>query len=356
MNALNVRKFLSDKKMKVNWAIPALIACALVLMAIGQGNAAGIPIINITSVEQNTSVTISGYNFPAQTFTVRMGPYGTLGIGGTVVGTKDPASGSAFTATYNIPAALVGAARIAIRLESPEGYYSYNWFYNQPSTVPIPAPGVTPVPGYTGIPTFNISAVKAGETVSILTSNLPASQLFTVRMGEYGTLALGGTVVGTLDSGSGGTLSQTFTIPAALVSRAKIAIRMDCPLGYYSYNWFYNNTSPVSPSATPAVTLVPAYYGIPTFSIISVVKDVQVTISTFNFPPGQTFTVKMGEFGTMGIGGIVVTTTDSASGGSFSKTYAIPAALAGRSKIAIRLESANGYFYAYNWFYNNTTD
>jgi hypothetical protein len=61
----------------------------------------------------------------------------------------------------------------------------------------------------------------------------------------------------------------------------------------------------------------------------------------------------MGEYGTYGIGGIVVTTVNSGAGGSFSATYAIPAALVGRSKIAIRLESANGYYYAYNWFYNN---
>jgi hypothetical protein len=46
---------------------------------------------------------------------------------------------------------------------------------------------------------------------------------------------------------------------------------------------------------------------------------------------------------------------NSGTGGAFSKTFTIPAALAGRYKIAIRLETASGYYYAYNWFYNNAS-
>ncbi len=33
-------------------------------------------------------------------------------------------------AVYTIPASLHGLDRIAIRMDSPEGYYSYNWFWN----------------------------------------------------------------------------------------------------------------------------------------------------------------------------------------------------------------------------------
>ena len=63
----------------------------------------------------------------------------------------------------------------------------------------------------------------------------------------------------------------------------------------------------------------------------------------------------MGAYGTLGIGGILVTSVDTGAGGNFSATYDIPAALAGSSKIAIRLETASGYFYAFNWFYNTST-
>jgi hypothetical protein len=94
--------------------------------------------------------------------------------------------------------------------------------------------------------------------------------------------------------------------------------------------------------------------GIPTFSISSVVKDSTVTIATSNFPAGVVFTVRMGAYGTAGIGGTVITTTNSGSGGSFSATYNIPAGLVGAGRIAIRMEATTGGFFAYNWFWNST--
>ena len=332
-----------------------VIAAALVLGAFSTSQAFAIPTISINSVVNDVSVTITGVNFPAdQTFTVRMGAFGTLGIGGVVVGTKAPASGSSFTATYTIPASLVGASKIAIRLDSPQGYYSYNWFYNNTAPVAtLPAPVGTPVAAYTGIPTFNISSVVSGTSVTVQASNFPAGQTFTVRMGLFGTLALGGTVIGTTSSGTGGSFSATYAIPAALAGLSKIAIRMDSPEGYYAYNWFYNNsTGSVTPAPTTATPVVSGYTGFPTMSILSVVKDSKVTIHAMNVPAGETMTVLMGEFGTMGIDGIAVTTISTGMGGVFDATYMIPAALAGRSKIAIRLEMSSGY-YAYNWFYNN---
>lgn len=345
------------------------LAVGLLFTAFQTSQASSIPVISITAVQKDVSVTIYGVNFPAgQTFTVRMGPYGTLGIGGIVVGSRDSGTGGAFTATYNIPAALAGSTKIAIRLESSQGYYSYNWFWNNSTSVsatatpsatsstPVPTVVVTTPPTYTGIPSFSIVKIVKGTSVTIRTNNYPALQTFTVRMGEYGTLGIGGAIVGTTASGVGGSFEATYAIPAALAARSKIAIRMDSAQGYYAFNWFDNidyniSTTPVTPSVTP----VPGYTGIPTFFIAAVVKDSKVTINAYNFPAGQTFTVRMGAYGTLGIGGIAVATKDSGTGGSFTATYDIPASLAGSSKIAIRLETANGYYYAYNWFYNNTT-
>ena len=94
---------------------------------------------------------------------------------------------------------------------------------------------------------------------------------------------------------------------------------------------------------------------IPTFSITSVVTDTTVTIQTANFPANQNFVVTMGPFGSKGINGIVVATTNSGAGGSFSATYNIPAQLKGSYQIAVRLQTSHAYpFFAYNWFYNNT--
>jgi len=61
----------------------------------------------------------------------------------------------------------------------------------------------------------------------------------------------------------------------------------------------------------------------------------------------------MGKYGTLGIGGVVIGTTNSGTGGAFSATYSIPAELKGETRIAIRLDSTTGGFYSYNWFWNN---
>lgn len=92
---------------------------------------ATIPMFTIAGVVADQSVTIQAADFPAhQQFEVLMGAYGTLGVNVVKVATADSGNGGSFTATYTIPAALQGPARIAIRLQSVSGYYSYNWFYN----------------------------------------------------------------------------------------------------------------------------------------------------------------------------------------------------------------------------------
>ena len=104
----------------------------------------------------------------------------------------------------------------------------------------------------------------------------------------------------------------------------------------------------------PAFGMGSVYKGFPTFSISAVVKDQTVTIQGYNFPANDKFTVTMGAYGTQGIGGVVIETTDSGAGGSLTKTYKIPASLAGSKRIAIRLQSPSSGYFAYNWFYNNT--
>lgn len=99
----------------------------------------------------------------------------------------------------------------------------------------------------------------------------------------------------------------------------------------------------------------PIYKGIPTFSIYSVVRNKEVTIYTYNFPPNLKFDVYMGPMGTKGIGGYYVTSFNSGKGGSFfAGPFTIPAALKGSYRIAIRAQNNNTGYYAYNWFYNNT--
>jgi len=91
---------------------------------------------------------------------------------------------------------------------------------------------------------------------------------------------------------------------------------------------------------------------IPTFAIKAVQRNMYVTIQTDNLPANDTFYVTMGPFGGRGINGYDVATQNSGSGGRITVTYAIPVAMRGAHKIAIRLESTSSGYYAYNWFYN----
>jgi hypothetical protein len=207
---------------------------------------------------------------------------------------------------------------------------------------------------YTGIPTFSIVSVVENTSVTIKTHNFPPNDTFKVLMGDMGTRGVNGIKVATQSSGSGGSFTATYDIPAELSGQYRIAIRLQSTSGsgYFAYNWFYNDPSGTSGGATPP----PGYSGFPTFSIVSVVQDSSVTILTKNLPPNDTFKVLMNYMGTRGKGGTQVATLDSGSGGAQTLTYNIPAFLVGQYQIAIRLQSTTGSgYFAYNWFYNNTS-
>lgn len=329
-----------------------------------------VPTISITAVQRGQSVSFQTYNYPAgQAFTVRMGKMGTLGLGGEVVGTFNSGNGGSMPGVFNIPPALKDEYQIAIRLDSNQGYYSFNWFYNNTTTAPAPAaPGSgSSSSGYVGIPTFKITAVTQGQTVTIVTDNFPAGQTFYVTMGKMYTQGIGGHDVGILESEAGGTLERTFTIPAALANDGRIAIRAQTAHTnpYYAYNWFWNNstttsttttTTATTPSTTTSAAIGPVYYGIPTFTVCQVTRDNQVEILTKNYPLNQTFYVTMGPMFTQGIGGEPVGKLESEDKSSGRYVFTIPANLHNSHRISIRAQTNHPYpYYSYNWFYNNTT-
>ncbi|MBU1660181.1 MAG: hypothetical protein KKD28_01760 [Chloroflexi bacterium] len=205
------------------------------------------------------------------------------------------------------------------------------------------------------IPTFVITAVAQDNYVKIMTDNFPPDTTFTVTMGAMGTKGVGGIVVATTYSGTGGRFEATYSIPAALYGSHQIAVRLQSISSlHYAYNWFYNNNANV-PGVIPPV-VIPGYSGYPTFAITDVVEGVSVTIAGNNFTPNDSFLVRMNWMGTQGVAGTVVeTVTTDASGKLSNSTYAIPGFLSTSYKIAIRLESPTTNYYAYNWFYNNST-
>jgi len=229
----------------------ALMATLVGFTHTGARFAGTIPTFSIIGVVKDESVTIQTANFPAnQTFDVRMGKNGTLGVKGILVTSTPSDKGGTFMATYSIPEELHGQVFIAIRLESKPGYFSYNWFENRTSgkpETPVPPADSNPVATSTATPitpTISIVSHVKDETVTIKTDHFPASQTFEVRMGKIGTQGIKGILVSTVDSGKGGTFTGTYDIPSELHGQAIIAIRLECKAGWYSYNWFNNTTTP----------------------------------------------------------------------------------------------------------------
>lgn len=323
-----------------------IMIAALATPAFAAAPSVVIPTFSIVSVVADTSVTIQAYNFPAgDSFNVLMNTMGTRGVNGIKVASISSGAGGSFTATFNIPAALFGRYRIAIRLQSTtgSGYFAYNWFYNNTAGN---SGGLDPI--YSGIPTFKIMSVDRDKTVTIRTSNFPKNDTFKVLMNYMGTKGKNGIQVATVSSGAGGTLNFTFNIPDALKGQYQIAIRLASTTGsgYFAYNWFYNNT-------TGSGGVIPGYTGFPTFSIAAVNRNKTVTIVTNNLRPNTDYQVLMSYMGTRGIGGYYVTTFNSGAGGAQTLTFNIPADLKGQQQIAVRVQSQ--YNFAYNWFWNNST-
>jgi hypothetical protein len=227
----------------------------------------------------------------------------------------------------------------------------------------LAVPGITVLAGSTSastavvIPTFVIKAVDQNDLVTIQTDNLRLNDTYYVTMGLMGTRGVNGIHVATVATTDSGRITKTFSIPAALRGQAKIAIRLESPYtGYYAYNWFYNSDANLhligTPEGSPPST--GGYICCPYFSIAAVVKATSVTIQEHNFPPNKTFNVRMNWMGTKGVAGAIVETVTTDANGKLSDTkYLIPDFLQGSYKIAIRLESTTGGYFAYNWFYNN---
>ncbi len=260
------------------------------------------PFFYIVSVAVNTSVTIESYNFPANDeFIVWMGPLDTAEGESVQVTQQSSGDGGSFTATYNIPNSLKGAYRIAVRLESPSsGYYAYNWFYNDDDAGRAGGPKGSNTPSPTPLPT---TQPPTAVPTSPAAATIPATQAAI-------TLA---------------PLQAPTTVQA--------------------------NSSLAASGGTNLI--LPDY---PYFFIEAVVVNQTVTIKGYNFPAKDKFNVTMGLMGTRGINGIPAGEYSTEKVGQFTATFNIPAALHDLKQISIRLESPTSRYYAFNWFYNNTTN
>ncbi len=245
----------------------ALALVALVGAALPQKVMAASPFISITGVKAGEWVTVHATGLPAvQLFTAKMDKSATTADNGTIVGQTYSNSDGTFDATYVIPSGLKSVASIAIRIDSAQGYYAYNWFYNQTSGSTATA---TPTP--TGTPTTSLEklyvtvvAVEKNNRITASVTGFPANVNFTVKIGPYYTFGSNQQVMKTINSGNGGSFLFNVDLPAMVKDVSLVTIRLD---GYangkhmVAYNAFTNKTmgtiSTDQPTSTPTPTSTP---------------------------------------------------------------------------------------------------
>jgi len=89
-------------------------------------------------------------------------------------------------------------------------------------------------------------------------------------------------------------------------------------------------------------------------SIFYVEENEYVTMVMEKFPSNETYYVFMGEYGSYGMGGTLVSKLTTNDGGTFLATFPIPDDMDNEDRIAIRFQSASGKSVWWNWFYNDS--
>ncbi len=222
------------------------IFLALLLMVFTLSLAAPVsaadPRISIIAVKVDELITVRTSDFPANvTFTVRMDVAGNMGIDGIVVGETNSGIGGAFDVSYRIPAELRGVKTIAVRFESANGYYAYNWFNNRTSgttTPPVSTPS-NPIPVTGAKPALTIIGVEANDSVTVEARNLPAYTTFTVRIGPYYTFFRDYAIMPSVVSDAYGVARFTLDLPDVVMDESLVTVRIDGG-GRYAFNAFRN--------------------------------------------------------------------------------------------------------------------
>lgn len=316
--------------------------------------------LSIVSVKAGKSVTIQVAAMPANTvYQVRMNTIGTLGVGGTLVGTAKTNGSGTFTATFAIPESLKSLDKIAIRAEAQAhaDWFVYNWFNNVSSSTSGSTTGssssstdANSIPAGTySAGNLTVDAVEEDKEVSISLTNGPANTLLTAYVdwqNRSGTLL--GKKVGTVRTDKNGAAEATFTLPAAASDRPELRIRLQFGT-FLAYKWFLNAESDeyTGSSADPDYT-----GGIPYILVTGVEAGDTVSIDAINFPKGD-YEVLIGKLSGKGKNGTVVDTIKIKKDTTFSGSFDIPDDLDDRDELAIRVQSVDdSSLFAYTWFEN----
>jgi hypothetical protein len=205
--------------------------------------------------------------------------------------------------------------------------------------------------------TLKIVSVEAGQSATIRVQGMARDTPVTVRMGRYGTKGAGGTVVGNTVTSSQGSFTSKFAIPASLANEKKIAVRVEVTADpkQYLHNWFKNETN----AKTSVTSTVPGgAMSTGNLKVTDVVEDKSVSIKLTNAPANARLAIwfdwKNANTGVMR--GQQAGTIKVGSNGTVSKTIEMPAAVADRVSLRIRLQGIDSNFQAYQWFINGDDD
>jgi hypothetical protein len=283
-----------------------------------------------------------------------------------LVGYADETNGPRFTKTFDIPDDLKDADELKVAVVNAFNGHSGSMAFIYDEGYVSVAPKGFFTTTYVGDSTYkynstttpftNILNVVPDGEVTLQVFNFPPDKDFIVKMGPMGTRGINGFVIGTQNSGEGGSFIATYPIPPQLYGSDMISIRMESTSSdHFVYDYFQNKdgfSSDASGDPSNGDWVLPAGTH-PNTQVVGVVQGGSVTIKGTNFTLNDTYTVRMGAIGTQGVGGIVVDSYVTGSSSSFTATFTIPASLQSAAKIAIRFESNNSPYYAYDWFYNS---
>lgn len=174
-----------------------------------------------SEVKEDVSVTLRGKNLTASTrYTIYLNKYGADLSKAIIAGWVTTDKYGQFETTLSLPAKLNDVSKIAVSIFSKAGDKASNWFVNATAEGNTGGVGIQPL-------SFKVISAKEDAWVKIQTSNLLANVRFDVYMGKAGSKGVEGFKVGTLYSTKGGSVKETYDIPANLQGRSKIDVRLE---------------------------------------------------------------------------------------------------------------------------------
>ena len=225
-------------------SISILITLALLIGMIAPAFAATRLTLTVIEVVPGGMIKLRVENMPGgTTFTVRMGPSGSQGVGGGLVAHFDSGSGGTQEYRFEVHESVRHNTFVDVRVDDLAGTYGFITFDNSKfypagtttvTATPVPSSGSTTTSTgstttTTGSPNLKVVNSQKGGWVKVQFAGLPVNTEFTVRIGMAGTRAAGvyGYVVAHFTTDTSGTQIGTFEVPFPLRAQATLDFRAE---------------------------------------------------------------------------------------------------------------------------------